>query len=171
MEKLGLIHLYCGDGKGKTTAAMGLALRALGRGLRVVVVQFWKDGSSGETAPLERLGARVLACPGPAKFSWEMTPAERERTRAAQDALLEEALSLPCDLLVLDEACGALEAGLLDEALLKRAALDRPAGQEVVLTGRAPAPWMEERADYITRMEGVRHPFDGGAPARRGIEY
>ena len=81
------------------------------------------------------------------------------------------ALSLPCDLLVLDEACGALEAGLLDEALLKRAALDRQAGQEVVLTGRAPAPWMEERADYITRMEGVRHPFDGGAPARRGIEY
>ena len=166
-----MLHLYWGDGKGKTTAAMGLALRALGRGWRVTVVQFLKDGTSGETEPLRQLGARVLACPGPAKFSWEMTPAERDRTRAAQDALLEEALSLPCDLLVLDEACGALEAGLLDEALLKRAALDRPAGQEVVLTGRAPAPWMEERADYITRMEGVRHPFDGGAPARRGIEY
>src|SRR5699024_9113161 len=115
----GLVHLYWGDGKGKTTAAMGLALRALGRGWRVTVVQFLKDGTSGETEPLRQLGARVLACPGPAKFSWEMTPAERERTRAAQDALLEEALSLPCDLLVLDEACGALEAGLLDEALLK----------------------------------------------------
>ena len=171
MDRPGMLHLYWGDGKGKTTAAMGLALRALGRGWQVTVVQFFKDGTSGETEPLRQLGARVLACPGPAKFSWEMTPAERERTRAAQDALLEEALSRPCDLLVLDEACGALEAGLLDEALLKRAALDRPAGREVVLTGRTPAPWMEERADYITRMEGVRHPFDGGAPARRGIEY
>ena len=171
MDRPGMLHLYWGDGKGKTTAAIGLALRALGRGWRVTVVQFLKDGTSGETEPLRQLGARVLACPGPAKFSWEMTTAERKRTRAAQDALLEEALSLPCDLLVLDEACGALEAGLLDEALLKRAALDRPAGQEVVLTGRAPAPWMEERADYITRMEGVRHPFDGGVPARRGVEY
>ena len=140
MDRPGMLHLYWGDGKGKTTAAMGLALRALGRGWQVTVVQFFKDGTSGETGPLRQLGARVLACPGPAKFSWEMTPAERERTRTAQDALLEEAL-------------------------------DRPAGREVVLTGRTPAPWMEEQADYITRMEGERHPFDGGAPARRGIEY
>ena len=171
MDGPGMLHLYWGDGKGKTTAAMGLALRALGRGWQVTVVQFFKDGTSGETGPLRQLGARVLACPGPVKFSWEMTPAEKERTRAVQNALLEEAQSGPCDLLVLDEACGALEAGLLDEEKLKQTVLGRPAGREVVLTGRTPAPWMRECAHYITRMEGVRHPFDDGVPARPGIEF
>ena len=171
MEKLGLIHLYCGDGKGKTTAAMGLALRALGRGLRVVVVQFWKDGSSGETAPLERLGARVLACPRPVKFSWDMTAQERERAEEAHNRLLETAVSLPCDLLVLDEACGALEAGLLSEARLKQVVLERPEGREIVLTGRRPAGWMTDCAHYITRMEEIRHPFHQGTAARAGIEF
>ena len=105
------------------------------------------------------------------KFSWTMTPNEREETRKAQTALLEAALGQPWDLLVLDEACAACRAGLVDEELVKKAVLRRPAGREVVLTGRDPAPWMVEAADYVTRMEGERHPYDRGVSARRGIEF
>ena len=168
---LGLVHLYHGTGKGKTTAAMGLALRALGQGLRVTVVQFLKDGRSGELEPLGRLGARVYSGPGEMKFSWTQTPEEREETRRAQTALLERALEEECDLLVLDEACGACRTGLVDEGLVKKAVLSRPAGREVVLTGRDPAAWMVEAADYVTRMEGERHPYEQGIPARRGVEF
>lgn len=170
-ENLGLVHLYYGTGKGKTTAAMGLALRALGQGLRVTVVQFLKDGCSGELEPLKKLGARIYSGPGTMKFSWQQTPQERRETYAAQTALLEEALKKPCDLLVLDEACGACRTGLVDEAVLKQAVLSRPSGREVVLTGREPAPWMREAADYITRMDGERHPFERGIRARKGVEF
>lgn len=167
----GLVHLYHGTGKGKTTAAMGLALRALGQGFRVGVVQFLKDGRSGELEMLRKLGAGVYSGSGEMKFSWTMTADEREETRKAQTALLEAALGQPWDLLVLDEACAACRTGLVDEELVKKAVLRRPAGREVVLTGRDPAPWMVEAADYVTRMEGERHPYDRGVSARRGIEF
>ncbi len=170
-ETMGLIHLYHGTGKGKTTAAMGLALRALGQGLGVTVVQFLKDGRSGELEPLKTLGAKVYSGPGTMKFSWQQTQQERQETRMAQTALLEEALKEPCDLLVLDEACGACRTGLVDEERLKEAVLCRPAGREIVLTGREPAPWMLEAADYVTRMDGERHPFAQGIAARRGVEF
>ena len=72
---------------------------------------------------------------------------------------------------MLDEACAACRTGLVDEELVKEAVLSRPAGREVVLTGRDPAAWMTEAADYITRMDGERHPFDRGIGARRGVEF
>lgn len=165
-----MIHLYWGDGKGKTTAAMGLALRALGHGLRVTVVQFLKDGSSGEIEPLRRLGAVVYACPN-AKFSWLMDEAERAAARHSADCALLEALAAPFDLLLLDEACAACEHALVDEALLRRAAACAQNGAEVVFTGRNPADWMREIADYSTEMRVCSHPFTKGIPARRGIEY
>ncbi|WP_294499356.1 cob(I)yrinic acid a,c-diamide adenosyltransferase [uncultured Gemmiger sp.] len=167
----GLVHLYCGDGKGKTTAAMGLALRALGAGLRVTIVQFLKDGQSAELAPLRALGAAVYAGEPGMKFVFQMTEAEKAAARAEQNALLRAALAEPCDLLVLDEACAAAALGMVEEPLLKTAVLDRPAGREVCLTGRDPAPWLTAAADYITEMQCVRHPYDRGVPARRGIEF
>ena len=170
MEK-GLVHLYCGDGKGKTTAAMGLALRALGAGLRVTVVQFLKDGNSSELDPLQRLGAAVFSGGCGPKFVFQMDAEERAAVRLEQDALLRRALCAPCDLLVLDEACAACALGMADEALLRCAVLERPAGREVVLTGRDPADWMRQAAEYITEMRAVRHPFESGTPARRGVEF
>ena len=149
----------------------GRVLRALGQGFRVTVVQFLKDGRSGELEPLRKLGAKVYSGPGEMKFSWTMTPGEREETWKSQTALLEAAVREPCDLLVLDEACGACRAGLVDEELVKEAVLRRPEGREVVLTGREPASWMEEAADYVTRMDGERHPYQRGIAARRGVEY
>lgn len=163
-----MLHLYFGSGKGKTTAAAGLALRALGHGKKVVVVQFLKDGTSGEIEPLRRLGAAVFACPN-AKFTWLMTPQEKAAALAHNTQTLEAALQMPCDLLILDEACAALRAALLPEALLQKAVLNAP--YEVVLTGRDPADWMLQSADYITEFTARRHPYEKGIPAREGIEY
>ena len=163
-----MLHLYFGSGKGKTTAAAGLALRALGYGKKVVVVQFLKDGTSGEIEPLRRLGAAVFACPN-AKFTWLMTPQEKAAALAHNTQTLEAALQMPCDLLILDEACAALRTALLPEALLQKAVLNAP--YEVVLTGRDPADWMLQNADYITEFTARRHPYEKGIPAREGIEY
>ena len=169
--ELGMVHLYWGEGKGKTTAAMGLALRALGNGCRVVVVQFLKDGQSSELEPLRRLGARVYSGQPGTKFFSQMTPEEREEVRARHNDLLRQALESPCDLLVLDEACAAFRLGMVEENLLRRAVLERPAGREVVLTGRDPAPWMQEAADYSTEMCCHKHPYRQGIAARKGVEY
>ena len=107
MESLGLLHLYYGDGKGKTTAAMGLALRALGSGKRVVIVQFLKGGQSGEIPLLEQLGATVYRGKAGQKFVFQMNEAEKAATRALQNKNLAAALAQPCDMLVLDEAGSA----------------------------------------------------------------
>lgn len=170
MDK-GLVHLYWGEGKGKTTAAVGLALRMLGSGGTVTVVQFLKDGQSSELEPLRRLGARVYSGQPGTKFFSQMTPEEREEVRARHNDLLRQALESPCDLLVLDEACAAFRLGMVEENLLRRAVLERPAGREVVLTGRDPAPWMQEAADYSTEMYCHKHPYRQGIAARKGVEY
>ena len=165
-----MLHLYWGDGKCKTTAAMGLALRARGHGRRVVVLQFLKDGTSGEIALLRRCGAEVHACPN-AKFTWLMTEAERTAARQHNTAALSAALDPPIALLVQGAACAACRHQLVDEALLRQAAAMAKQGREVVLTGRDPAPWMQEAADYSTELRAVRHPYTQGTPAREGIEY
>lgn len=165
-----MIHLYWGNGKGKTTAAMGLALRALGHGKRVVIVQFLKDGTSGEIEPLRRLGATVYACPN-AKFTWLMDDAERFQARENGNDALQQAIAVPCDLLVLDEACAAYENDLVDRNLLQRIVTGLDAVSEVVITGRKPADWMQDAADYSTEMRACQHPYEKGVPAREGIEY
>ena len=116
----GLVHLYCGQGKGKTTAAMGLALRALGQGMQVVVIQFLKTGTSGELEPLRRLGAVVRSGKPGAKFTFQMNAAEKTQAAAENNERLREALTLPCDLMILDEICAARQSGLLDETLAKQ---------------------------------------------------
>lgn len=167
-----MLHLYCGNGKGKTTAAMGLALRAAGRGKRVVIAQFLKGADSGERFALAQLPqVTLLPVPDTVKFSFRMTEEERHMEAQRYQDLLEqihrEAQS--CFLLVLDEACAAVNTGLLPlEDLLS--CLDG-LECEVVLTGRDPAPQLVERADYITSMEAVRHPFEQGISARKGIEF
>lgn len=167
----GLVHLYWGAGKGKTTAAMGLALRALGAGRRVAVVQFLKGRDSGEIPLLRSLGAQIFRGKAGERFTFQMDGEEREATRALQTDHLRRALALDADLLVLDEACAAWQTDLIDRDLLRAAVLDRPEGREVVLTGREPPEWMREAADYVTEMRCHRHPFEQGVPARRGVEF
>lgn len=171
MTEQGLVHLYWGEGKSKTTAAMGLALRALGAGRRVTVVQFLKSGTSSELEPLRRLGAAVFSGREGTKFASQMNEQEKAETKALHNANLQAALQTPCQLLILDEACAACRLAMVDEALLRRAVLDRPAGREVVLTGRDPAPWMRDAAHYSTEMRCHRHPYQKGIPARKGVEF
>lgn len=166
-----MLHIYQGDGKGKTTAAMGLALRMAGRGKQVVVAQFLKCEDSGERFALARLdGVELLPLPDCLPFTFELTPEqlglERERYRRMLEQLEERAAH--ADLLVLDEVCDAVDAGLVElEAVLHL--LDGYEG-EAVLTGRQGQPPLLERADYVTRMEKQKHPFDRGQGARIGIE-
>ena len=167
----GLLHLYYGDGKGKTTAAMGLALRAIGSGKRVVIVQFLKGGTSGEIPMLEQLGAPIYRGKAGQKFVSRMNDAEKAATRALQNENLQKAMAQPADLLILDEAGSAWELDMVDKALLKEAVLHRPAGQECVLTAHRPPQWMLDEADYVTEMKCHRHPYQKGVPARKGIEY
>ena len=171
MERTGLLHLYYGDGKGKTTTAMGLALRALGSGKRVVVLQFLKGGQSGEIPLLEQLGAKIYRGKAGQKFVFQMNDAEKAETRALQNANLAAAMAEPADLLVLDEAGSAWELDMVDKALLQQAVLQRPAGQECVLTAHAAPQWMLDAADYVTEMKCLRHPYQKGIAARKGIEY
>lgn len=169
----GLVHIYTGDGKGKTTAAAGLCARALGQGLRVGFFQFLKSGRSGEVDSLQKLGAQVGAAEDSGKFIWNMTEAEKEACATAQAIHLQKAAkAMPTlDLLVLDEAIGACGAGMLKEEDLLALLAAKPEHLEVVLTGRNASEALRNAADYITEMRAVRHPFDEGQVARRGIEF
>ena len=162
MMEQGLLHLYWGDGKGKTTAAMGLALRALGSGKRVVIVQFLKGGQSGEIPLLAQLGAKIFRGKGGQKFVFQMNEAEKAAARAVQDENLTAALAEPADLLILDEAGSAWELDMVDKDLLRRAVLERPAAQECVLTAHKAPQWMLNAADYSTEMKCRRHPYQKG---------
>ncbi|MDD7170707.1 MAG: cob(I)yrinic acid a,c-diamide adenosyltransferase [Faecalibacterium sp.] len=171
MERTGLLHLYYGDGKGKTTAAMGLALRALGSGKKVVVLQFLKGGQSGEIPLLEQLGAKIYRGKAGQKFVFQMNEAEKAATRDLQNRNLAAAMTEDADLLVLDEAGSAWELDMVDKALLQKAVLARPAAQECVLTAHAAPRWMLDAADYVTEMKCCCHPYQKGIAARKGIEY
>jgi cob(I)alamin adenosyltransferase len=175
-KKTGLIHIYCGDGKGKTTAATGLIVRAAGHGLRVMLVQFLKNGSSGEIDMLRNLpDIRVLAGQPTNKFTINMTEREKQATREVHRQYfthaVDAAMAHELDLLVFDEAMGAISTGLLDERHLLEFLRDKPSDLEVVLTGRDPSPDLLELADYISYIRCDRHPYQRGIMAREGIEY
>lgn len=172
--KTGLVHLYCGDGKGKTTASVGLAVRAAGSGMRVVFVQFFKNGVSGEISVLRTLSCVDVLCEERyfGRVS-NMTETEKKESSLAYTSLFRRAAELAqkADLLVLDEIVSACNHGIVNEDELVRFLDTRPAALEVVLTGRDPSREIVDRADYITEMCKRKHPFDEGIIARRGIEY
>jgi cob(I)alamin adenosyltransferase len=172
----GLIHVYYGTGKGKTTAALGLALRACGSGKKVVIVQFLKDTPSGELNSLSCLENTTLLRGKAGKmFAADMDEAEKAATKAIHDANLKDALDMvssgACDLLILDEAIDAYQLGLLDEELLQSLVTNKPDGLELVITGHKPLDWLCDKADYVTEMRKVKHPYDQGIGARKGIEF
>lgn len=174
MEK-GLIEIYCGDGKGKTTAAVGLAVRAAGRGLRVCLVQFLKGRETGELVSLAMLpNIRVIRSKQSGKFTFQMDERELQAVYDLQTKDLLTALEVmragECDVLILDEIMAALSTGTVDEDLLRSLMEQRPGTVELVLTGRNPPDWILEQADYISEIVKRRHPFDKAVAARDGIE-
>lgn len=176
----GLIHIYCGDGKGKTTAALGLALRAAGSRKKVLLLQFFKDGKSSEFAALSHVpGIEVVPQTRTFGFSWTLSEEEKAEARMYYSGLLEEAFRRSGEadrgqnvgLLVLDEAMSACTTGMIDEARLLALLAEKPAELEVVLTGRNPSQALVDVADYVTEMKKVKHPYERGVAARKGIEY
>ena len=170
----GLIHIYCGDGKGKTTAAMGLALRAAGSGKKVLLLQFFKDGKSSEFAALTQVaGMEAVPQTRTFGFTWTLSPEERAEAEAHYTGLMEAAFARAGDLglLVLDEVLDACAAGMTGEDRLLALIRQRPADLEVVLTGRKPSQALLDAADYVTEMRKVKHPYERGVAARLGIEY
>lgn len=167
-----MVHIYCGDGKGKTTAAMGLALRMAGAGSRVVVGQFFKDGSSSEITLLRNLpGVSVHHCDTVKGRYVNLSPEDRQTARQDYTAFLRELLTMDCDCLVLDEAVSACNHGVIPETEVAAYLRQWGVAREIVLTGRNPSAALLACADYVTEMVKRRHPFDEGIPARSGVEY
>lgn len=171
-----MIHIYCGDGKGKTTASIGLAVRAAGEGLRVLFVQFMKARLTGEIPILASLdNVTVMRAKSSTKFSYEMTEEElsrlAEENRKTLDLVFGMIRSGGYDIMILDEAITAVSTDVIGSDELKSYVDGFPEDKELVLTGRTPDQWMIEAADYVTDMEKIKHPYDRGVEARKGIEY
>lgn len=169
---MGLLIVYTGNGKGKTTAALGVLLRALGHGLRTATVQFLK----GRWQTGERRFAEERAiewCVMGDGFTWESKDLERTRrmVREAWSAAAEKTLSGAYDLVILDEVCYALHYGYLgcDEVL--EVLRCRPEGTHVILTGRNAPEALLEAADLVTEMREIKHPYKRGVPAQKGIDF
>lgn len=169
----GLLHVYTGTGKGKSTAAMGLAVRAAGHGFRVFVLGFLKDKvEGGERAALERLGNVTFECFGRSGHVNRKSPDPKdvESARLALARAEEVLHSGKYDLVVLDEINVAVQFGLLDLGAVLRTLEGRPPHVEVVCTGRGAPLELMGIADYVTRMESIKHPLERGVEARKGIE-
>ena len=172
----GLIHIYTGNGKGKTTASVGLTIRAHAHGLRVLFVQFLKNGLSGEIGILRQLAnVRVLSGQADMKFTNQMAEDDKIRTRQMHEEFFKAAVAAArageIDLLVLDETFAALATGLLDSDEVYQFLETKPAGLEVVLTGRDPEARFLSLADYISEVQCIAHPYEKGILAREGIDY
>ena len=174
MTGTGCIHIYYGDGKGKTTAAVGQIIRAAGAGLNVLVFQFLKDNSSSERKILESL-SNVTCLPGreEVKFFHQMSNEERAEAKHYNNKALDEIVKFcsPFDVLFMDEALCAVQLGLLSEDKLLSFLECKPEGLEIILTGHEVSERVEEAADYVTERRKIKHPYDAGQAARKGIEY
>jgi len=171
---LGKVHVITGPGKGKTTAAFGMALRAAGHGLRVCVVQFLKTGMmTGEVIAVKRIREIQVHQFGTGRFVDPRNPSDEDK-RLAAEALafarrrLEERA---CDMLVLDEVNTAVSFGLIDKASLEELVRSRGEGVELVLTGRNADDSVMALADYVSFIDNRKHPFKKGVRARQGIEW
>ena len=170
------LHLYTGDGKGKTTAAMGLALRSLGHGNTVLVAQFMKNGKSGELNALRQLHAIVMTAEPVKDFTFRMDEAQKARTRAEQTAFAEavtEAIRRERpQTIVLDELGIAVTSGMLCEETARSLIAAALESGETAATGRDAPLWLEEMADYVSCIVAKKHPYSSeGLTARRGVEW
>jgi len=170
----GCIQVYTGDGKGKTTCALGLSLRAVGQGLKVFFLQFLKGQDTGELAAAARLAPdftiRTFGRVGLVNLK-APAPRDRELARQALELAKEIILAGRHDVVVLDEINVALAYGLVPLEEVLELLKNRPPRVEVVLTGRGAPPELVELADLVTEMRPVKHYWEVGVTARRGIEW
>lgn len=175
MNSRGYVHIYCGDGKGKTTAAVGLAVRSAGAERNVLFCQIFKDGTSSELNVLRTIPrVKIYVCSHRFGLYQRMDNETRLKAAAAYSELFYHVIRdayVQTELLILDEIISACNRGVVQEQALLEFLLNKPEYLEVVLTGRTPSNQLLQIADYVTEMKKVRHPYDGGVGARKGIEY
>lgn len=172
----GFVQIYTGDGKGKTTAALGQGLRAAGRGLKVYLVQFLKTADSGELHSLQWLKGNfeVFRFETEKGFFWTLTPEQKELLKSEIQTAMKFVKKVlkenGCDILILDEVAAVLTNGLFDTNEFQEIVKNKPDTMEVIMTGRNMPAEMMEIADLITEMREIKHYFSKGVPARFGIE-
>jgi len=169
-------HIYYGDGKGKTSAAIGLAVRAAGSKMKVLFVQFLKTEFSGERHILSHTENVTLTfCPLELKFTFDMD--DKEKAQAAKifkgifDNAVTTALTEKYDMVVLDEVFEAINAHMLSESEVYEFITNAPSSMEIVMTGHNPPQKFMDCADYITEFKKIKHPYDRGITGRIGIEF
>jgi cob(I)alamin adenosyltransferase len=180
MLEKGFVQIYTGDGKGKTTAAFGAALRAAGQGNKVLVYQFLKPASLdiGERFAIQSGAVRIRI--ETLDMPWDMSESLKDEKAVVQikakisDALkriIQSAEKREYDMMILDEIVFCLSEGLANLEDIKNLIDKRDSSVEIILTGRGATVELIELADLVTEMKNIRHPFDKGEPARKGIEY
>ncbi|MBI5057125.1 MAG: cob(I)yrinic acid a,c-diamide adenosyltransferase [Nitrospirae bacterium] len=172
----GLIHVYTGDGKGKTTAAFGLAIRAAGHGKKVLILQFLKSRTkdAGERAIAKKSGIKVVKFKGQTTPLFDPTVKRSELKRHIQEALAftgEQIKSGEYDLIILDEFNNLFRDRYADTEDIYKLTEEQPRGLELVFTGRGAPKELIEIADYVTEMRMIKHPAVNGLKARKGIEF
>ncbi len=169
-----MIQLYCGNGKGKTTAAIGAAVRAAGSGMQVLFTQFFKNGDSSEIYALKQVQGVYCMFPQEKYVLFE-TLGESAKARLSQSyhSVLEQIMhdAAEYDMLVLDEVISAYHFGLLDKETFDAFLQKEKQNREIILTGRSPDDTLLALADYVSDICMVKHPFEQGAEARKGIEF
>lgn len=169
------VHIYCGDGKGKTTAAMGLCIRAAGSGKKVVIYQFLKNNTTSEIDSLNRI-PNITRIEGKdkMKFTFNMTEEEKCELKDYYTEKFKEVIDFAkknnADLLFFDEIIYAILNNIFDEKYLIEFLNTKPNSLEVVLTGRNPSEELIGIADYVSEIKKIKHPFEKGIPSRKGIE-
>ena len=179
MKRKGLVLVHTGEGKGKTTAAIGLAVRAWGDGFRILILQFikgsWKYGELSTLKALAEIDGRIEIRPTGIGFtrnaSSEEMAVHREKARTALQEALTEMTSGQWDLIILDEINYALNFGLLEEQEVLELLSQKPTELHLVLTGRHALPAIIDCADLVTEMRLIKHPFQKGIRAQKGIEF
>jgi cob(I)alamin adenosyltransferase len=172
MDK-GILQIYTGNGKGKTTAAIGLAVRSAGAGLKVIMIQFLKSEHSSELNILNKLepDLKIYRFNSQKKFIWNMNDSEKEVLKKETVDGYKKALEISqknlCDVLILDEILGALYMNYLSISEIKKLLNNK---MEIILTGQNASDEMINMADLVTEMKKIKHPFDKGLKARLGIE-
>lgn len=174
-DRRGLVMVYTGDGKGKTTAALGLALRAIGHGFKVFMVQFMKGDETGELTAVERYlaGQMKIVQSGSPAFVNPSSPSDEDLTLAARGLGLarDAILGGEYDLVILDEANVAMDYGLLARAEVIKLIKERPTWVDVVLTGRGAPREIFDLADLVSEVKEIKHHYRQGIEARAGIEF
>lgn len=173
----GLVQVYYGKGKGKTTAAIGLGIRAMGNNYKVMMIQFLKHDTTGECRMIKELepNFKIFHFEKRRGFTWQLNDEEKQELKSETSNALKFASKVmdtgQCDVLILDEILNSVDLGFASEEEVCTLIDNKTKDVELVLTGRVLPESIAKRADYISHIESVKHPMDSGITARAGIEY